>query len=111
MSDNGSFSNHDPKVIGIISYLFLLGWIVAVVLNKNKDAYASFHIRQALGIHLLSAISGLILSIPILGWVGGMAGWALALVLWIIGFMSALHGEEKEVPVLGAQFQEWFKAL
>jgi len=32
-------------------------------------------------------------------------------VLWIIGLIAAVQGEEKPVPVLGAQFQQWFQFI
>ena len=111
MSNNGSFSTHDPKVIGIISYFWLLGWVVAVVLNQHKDPYASFHIRQSLGIHLLGALAGFVIGIPVAGWLAGIVGGILAFALWIIGFINSIQGEQQPVPVLGESFQEWFKNL
>lgn len=92
----------DPKVIGIIAYLTLIGWIVALILNSSaKSEFGSFHIRQALGIGLL----GLLLAfIPVIGWI-------LTIILVIIGLMSAINGEQKTVPVVGEYFQDWFKGL
>lgn len=94
-------SGVDPKIISIVSYLFLIGWIVALVLNNPKQHLASFHIRQSLGIILLSIVLSFI---PVIGWI-------VSLVIWIIGLMSAVNGEEKPVPVIGEQFQMWFKGL
>ncbi|MBK7871593.1 MAG: hypothetical protein IPJ74_13440 [Saprospiraceae bacterium] len=93
----------DPKTIGIVAYLTLIGWIVALVLNNPKSEFASFHIRQMLGLILLSFVSW----IPFVGIVIGI----FALVLWIMGFISAVQGQMKTVPVLGDKFQEWFKSL
>jgi uncharacterized membrane protein len=104
-------SNMDPKVVSIVSYLTLIGWIVALVLNNPKSEQASFHIRQSLGIILVAIISGFIMIIPILGWLIGIAGYILAFVMWLLGFIGAVQGEQKVVPVLGERFQEWFKAL
>jgi hypothetical protein len=33
------------------------------------------------------------------------------LILWIIGLIGAIKGEEKPVPLLGEQFQEWFRNI
>ncbi len=94
----------DPKVIAIVSYITIIGWIVALVLNNPKSEFASFHIRQMLGIFLL----GLILSfIPFVN----IVGWIFTLVLWIMGFIGAVQGQMKTVPILGEKFQEWFKSL
>ena len=104
-------ANVDPKVVGIVSYLTLIGWIVALVLNNPKTEFGSFHLRQALGIILLAFASGFVMVIPILGWLAGFAGYILAFILWIIGFIGVVQGEQKLVPVLGEKFQEWFKSV
>ena len=105
----------DPKVRGIVAYITLIGWIVAVATNNPKDPLASFHIRQMLGIMLgglaTFVVSFVLMFIPILGWlVVGLCYIAL-LVFWILGFIGALQGEEKKVPLVGDYFQQWFKAL
>ena len=41
----------------------------------------------------------------------GIVVAVLLFVLWIIGFIGAVKGEEKSVPVVGDQFQEWFKNI
>lgn len=94
----------DPKVIGIISYLTLIGWVVAIVLNNPKQDLASFHIRQSLGIFLLGFVSGFI---PVLN----LVLWIVPLVAWIIAFIGAVQGEKKLVPYIGHYFQDWFKSL
>lgn len=94
----------DPKVVAIVSYITLIGWIIALVLNNPKSEFASFHIRQMLGITLL----GIVLSIiPVVNFIA----WIIPLVLWILGLVSAIQGEKKTVPVVGPYFQEWFKSL
>lgn len=110
-SGNPTSSGTDPKVVGIISYITLIGWIVALVLNNPKSAHGSFHIRQSLGVLLTAVISGFVLVIPVLGWIAGLIGYVLAFVMWIMGLISAVQGEQKVVPVLGDKFQEWFKSL
>lgn len=105
------FSGADPKVVAIISYLTLVGWIAAVVLNNPKSELASFHIRQSLGLILVMGAGSMVMVVPFLGWIIGAAAIIGAFILWIMGFMSALQGEMKEVPYLGPYFQEWFKAL
>ncbi len=101
----------DPKVVGIVSYITLIGWIVALVLNNPKTEHGSFHVRQALGVLLTAILSGFVFIIPVLGWIAGLIGYVLAFVMWIMGLISAIQGEQKVVPVLGAKFQEWFKTL
>lgn len=94
----------DPKVVGIVSYITFIGWIVALVLNSNdKSEFGSFHIRQSLGLIIMGALS----IIPFLGWIIGIA----AFILWIIGLIGAVQGQMKPVPIVGEYFQDWFKSL
>jgi uncharacterized membrane protein len=63
-----------------------------------------------IGLSLLSILNSLIIS----NYVSYIAGTIISiglLVLWIIGFMGVIKGEEKKVPLLGDQFQEWFKNI
>ncbi len=102
----------EPKTVAIISYLFLIGFIIALVINSsNKSSFASFHIRQMLGLIAGSFVLGLCNIIPILGQIAWLVGSIFLFVLWLIGFMGALNGQEKVVPVLGDKFQEWFKGI
>ena len=103
-SDNG-------KTVAIIAYITLIGWIIALVMNNgNKTALGSYHIRQSLGIMCVGVILSIVISfvgISILSWIVQLA----ILVFWILGLISAVQGEMKPVPVLGEQFQEWFKGI
>ncbi len=102
----------DGKTKAIVAHLTLVGWIIALVLNSSeKDDFASFYIRQNLGIILIGVAAGIIVVIPILGWLASMVLWIYALVCWIISIIGAIQGEIKEVPILGDKFQEWFKAI
>jgi len=104
-------SSDSGKTTGIIAYLSLIGWIIALVMNNNdKSEFASFHIRQMLGIMIVGvalSIVASILGIGVLWWVIRVA----MLVLWLLGFIGAVQGERKVVPVLGDQFQQWFKGI
>jgi len=104
-------SSYDPKIVGIVAYITLIGWIVALIMNNPKTEYGSFHIRQSLGIMLLFLVSGFVMIVPILGVLAGLVGYIAALVLWIIGLVGAIQGEKKPVPLIGEKSQEWFKAL
>lgn len=105
-------SGMDPKTIAIISYITLIGTIIALVINNNdKQPFASFHIRQSLGLGLTLIVLGFIAIIPIIGWLVYIVGGIVLFILWIIGLMAALNGEEKTVPIMGERYQEWFKGL
>ena len=99
-----TLSEGGGKGIAIISHLWWIGWIIALIMNNsNKTELGSFYIRQTLGIFLLSLLS----FIPIIGWVIGL----VTVVLWVLSFIGAIGGNQKLLPVLGDKFQEWFKSL
>tara|TARA_R110002126_G_C10490123_1_gene503599 strand:+ start:12457 stop:12783 length:327 start_codon:yes stop_codon:yes gene_type:complete len=101
----------EGKTAAIIAYLTIFGTIVAYIMNRSKKNYfTSFHIRQMIGIVLL----GLINKYVVYDILGSIAGWILGVfifILWVIGFIGAIQGEEKEVPVVGEHFQNWFRGI
>ena len=81
----------NKKVTGIFAYIGLIFWLIAYVAGDKEGA--KFHLNQALVIWLF----GLLSIIPCVGWIIGIAAFIFA----IMGFISALNGEEKPVPVIG----------
>jgi len=101
----------EGKTIAIISYITIIGLIIAFIMNQNKkNSFASFHIRQATGIAILGVIISMLSNYLNLGFIGTILGLTV-LALSIIGIISAVQGEEKKIPLLGDQFQEWFKSI
>jgi uncharacterized membrane protein len=100
------------NLIAVISYLTLIGLLIAIVMNQNeKNEFASFHIKQSLGITLVSLVLYFTGVIPIIGWIISLIGSIFLLILWIIGLINAITGKQKPVPVLGEKFLEWFSDL
>ncbi len=99
------------KNIALISYIPFIGWLIAFILyleNNTKDSLARFHLRQTLGIQIISIGGSIILGffrVYILLGPFDLACFAL----WILGLLSALKGQEKPVFYVGPYFQEWFK--
>ncbi|HZW76831.1 MAG TPA: hypothetical protein VFF21_00845 [Flavobacteriaceae bacterium] len=102
----------EGKTIAIIAYLTLIGLIIAFIMNNDKkNSFASFHIRQVIGIGVTGLALGVVNIIPILGWIVSIFGSIFLMILWIIGLIGALNGQRKPVPVLGYKYQEWFKGI
>lgn len=101
----------DGKTKAIVAHLTIIGWIIALILNnQEKDEFASYYIRQVLGLFLLG-IAG-----QILRFLGPLAyvAWVVLLlvfILWIISIVSAASDQMKPVPVVGDMFQKWFPTL
>jgi len=106
-------SASEDKTVAILSYLTLIGFIVAIVMHSSKKTQlGAFHLRQVLGIFLTGAaifVADFILAfIPILGWLCMLALWVSMLVFWLMGLIGAAKGEMKPVPILGPMYQKWF---
>ena len=88
------------RFVSTISYLTLIGWLVAVVLyGKNHSALTSFHLRQSLGLIVTAAILSFI---PLLGW---LLNIALAF-FWLVALYHTIVGNKFIVPIVGQFYQE-----
>lgn len=101
----------EGKTAAITSYILIVGVFIAMSMNaEKKNAFASFHIRQALGLSITFISLGLIISnfndpmIPI-------AMWVFISILWTYGIFTAINGNIKPIPLLGQFFQKWFKSI
>ena len=102
----------EGKTMAIISYLWIIGLIIAFVMNnEKKNEFASYHIKQSLGLSLTWLVLSFINVIPILGWLVFIVASFVLLYMWIMGFMNAVNLKEKPVPLLGEKYLEWFKNI
>ena len=99
------------KTAAITSYILGIGVLIAMSINsEDKNEFASFHIRQGLGLTLtfislgliISNFDSLMISAPM---------WIFVSVLWSYGIFSAIKGETKPVPLLGEYFQKGLKSI
>lgn len=88
------------KVIAVMSYLTLFGWLIAMFLyGQQKSDFARFHLRQGLGLIITVALLTLI---PLIGW---FISIGLCLV-WLVCLYQAIMGNKYTLPVLGHFFQK-----
>ena len=89
----------------ILSYVYILGWIIAFfIYGKNKNEFAAYHLRQALGLHITFHL------LLLFGTVGRIMS-LLIVIFAIIGFIYAIQGDRKPVPVVGDLYQSLFKGI
>ena len=89
----------DNKVLAMVPYLFGWAGIIIALLAAGTSPYASFHVKQALKIQIVLALSMFLGIIPILGWIAIGIYSIVSAVITIISFLSVCRGEAKE-PVL-----------
>lgn len=95
----------NSKTVAILSYITIIGWIVALVLHSNnRSELGAFHLRQALGLF----ITGFILVwIPVIGWFLNIVVFAFL----IVGLIYAIQEEKKTVPFVGEFYQSIFSGI
>ena len=115
-SDNG-------KTAAIISYFTIIGWLIAyfAMHKDNKTALGSYQLRQTLLFSIITiAVSWifnfivgiLIISTGIFSLIYIINIIYIALfIVWIIGFIGAINGEQKPMPIIGEKAQTMFPAI
>ena len=105
----------EDKTVAILAYITLIGFIIAIVLHgQKKTALGAFHLRQMLGIFLTGVaawIAVMMLMFVVIGVFLAPVVWIMIFVLWIMGLIAAINGEQKPTLLLGKQYQEWFKGV
>ena len=101
----------EGKTLALVAYLTLIGTLVAFFMNQEKrNAFTSFHIRQALGLGLLYIAIGYIVS-SLDSMMVSMSFWIFFSVLFLYGIFGAITGKANKIPILGDFFQNLFKSL
>ncbi|AWA30695.1 hypothetical protein HYN48_11695 [Flavobacterium magnum] len=99
------------KTAAITSYIMIIGVVIAMSMNaEDKNRFASFHIRQALGLSLTFISLGLIIS-NFDNMMIAMSMWVFISILWVYSIFSAIRGDMRPVPLLGQFFQNAFKTI
>lgn len=129
MEPNNNFQPTDDngKTAGIISYLTIIGWLVAyfAMHNEKKTDLGSYQLRQTLLFHIASIVilwvlgmlftaiflsSGLLSGVSLiltLNWIVRVG----LFILWLIGFIGAINGEKKPIPLIGDKAQTIFPGI
>ncbi|TNJ43090.1 hypothetical protein KFZ70_11585 [Tamlana fucoidanivorans] len=95
----------------IISYITIFGVIIAYYLNnENKSAFASFHIRQSLGLWLTFYALGYMVS-NFDSWPLTSGFYLFFAVLFIYGLSTAINKKAQPVPLVGHLYQKLFSNL
>ncbi|WP_190808582.1 DUF4870 domain-containing protein [Flagellimonas sp. S3867] len=96
------------RTTAIIAYLTIVGSLIAITMNiEPKNAFARFHTRQAFGIHLVFHAMAIVLTFTGIAY-ASLGLYLLYLVIWGYGFLQAINGKTKPLPIIGEHFQKWF---
>lgn len=116
--DTTTNTDEAGKTRAVVAHITLIGWIIALVQNSPKNEFASFYIRQMLGLLILAVgmqiLSMIFVFIPVLGiilYFVFMLGMIGVLVLWVLSLIGAVNGKKEPTPFIGQHFQNWFKTM
>ena len=125
---NESLSSDEGKTVAIISYLTLIGFIIAIIEHSsNKTKLGAYHLRQVVGFMVTGVGLSILLWLIALPMVSMSYGsietyatfitiisfivWISLLVSIIVSFINAVNGKEKPAPVLGELYEKWFSNM
>ena len=100
-----SNKNDDKKLFAFLAtFLSIIGFIIALI-AKRDDKYVMFYAKQSLIVFIVAVIVEIIHQIfafiPIIGSAINVVLSIFVLALWLISWIYALSGDEREVPVVG----------
>ncbi len=103
------------KTQSIISYITLIGWLIAYFGGKNNRTDLSrYHLKQGLGLFVASFILNIVVFILLLvlpqtvGLVISRVISICILVVLVIGIINASKEEKKPLPIIGKYFENQF---
>jgi uncharacterized membrane protein len=95
-----SVESANEKTVAILSYITLVGWLAAIFLHGGQKSYfASFHLRQSLGLIITGALLALI---PLIGWLLNIA----VCIAWFYAIFHAIQSNTRAVPFIGEFYQQ-----
>ena len=95
----------NAQIKAILAHMTIIGWLIALIINNdNKEEFASFYMRQTLGLYLTAM---LLTFIPFFGWIIGL----ILFVFWIISLYYAIQNSMIEVPLVGRLYQDLFRGI
>lgn len=99
------------KTKAIWAYATILGTIIVIFMNREShNPFTRFHLRQAFGIFILFYLVGIPVS-SFDNWLISGPFFLFFFVLWAYGFVNALQGVARPIPLLGVAFQRWFSFI
>ncbi len=106
----------EDSTVALLAYITIIGFIIAIVMHSSKKtALGAFHLRQMLGLIVTGFViwipCAIISMIPMVNLVMILLGPAILIgmfVFWVMGFIAAINGQQKPVPLVGEHYQKWF---
>lgn len=123
--ENNITTTDNGKNVAIISYLTIIGWLIAyfAMHNEKKTDLGSYQLRQTLLFYIIAfgvqiiwravIVSLFFTSLAMISLAGTiiMILNILFFIVWIIGFIGAVNGQKKPMPLIGDKAQTMFPGI
>lgn len=123
--ENNITTTDNGKNVAIISYLTIIGWLIAyfAMHNEKKTDLGSYQLRQTLLFYIIAfgvqiiwraiIVSLFFTSLAMISLAGTiiMIVNILFFIVWIIGFIGAVNGQKKPMPLIGDKAQTMFPGI
>jgi len=88
----------EGRFFAVISYVSFL-CIITLLLKKNNN-FALYHAKQGLVLFVMEVVAFILSIIPLLGWLIGIFGYMLFLLVSLWAIMQAALGIYCRIPVI-----------
>ena len=90
--------------MAVVAYIL---FFIPLLTDAKDDPFVKYHVHQGLVLFLAWILTSVVAMMPFIMFVAYLIHIGL-IVLFVIGILHAVHGEEKPLPLIG-QFAENFK--
>ena len=102
-----SFFNSLLITASSVSIIIISSMMCAFFISRRRKQRLS---KALYNLFLLGMVVNFISRFTDFGWLDAILAIGV-FILWIMGLFSAIQGKEQSVPLLGDQFQEWFRNI
>ncbi len=97
----GAHSPQTPKHNTLMAVLAYILFFIPLLTDAKNDPFVKFHVKQGLILFIACLASGIIVRMPVIGWMLMVPLNLFLFILWIIGVLNALGGKQKHLPLIG----------
>lgn len=88
------------RLLSALCYLNFIFIIIALLLEPDSK-FLRYHINQSLVLTVFAFLCGIVMIVPVVGWIAGVIGSVAAVVFTIMGIVRAINREAKDLPIIG----------
>jgi uncharacterized membrane protein len=86
------------KFMAVVAYIL---FFIPLLTDSKNDPFVKFHVKQGLVLFIACLASGIIVRMPVIGWMLMGPLNIFLFILWVIGVLNALGGKQKLLPLIG----------